>query len=317
MQPTEEGIGLVALSNRVGTVPVASQCQLHGALQVAPSLPCCPSPRSQFARRALAAAIAPGMAMRPVAEVAGVRVLDDEVDEPFAAKARRQLPRSGLVEEHQRRFDRHWPVEPKRQRLGKSLHGIVPAIGIAREIRFAHAADERVDTSPVGERGCVGEKQQIARRHECRRQTRRRERNLGFSRQGCIADDFSGQRVRVRCRDRGAAQFHLILRASRRITARCSISTICRWPYVKPTVSTCSYRSSAHARHTVESCPPEKSTRADDDATGYRLFPSNNLGWSEAASTPSRQRTFTATIGLPLGCSPCAKEATPHVAQNG
>ena len=46
------------------------------------------------------------------------------------------------------------------------------------------------------------------------------------------------------------------------IFGRASSSTLCRWPYEKPMVSTLSYWLSAHARQVVESCPPLKRTSA-------------------------------------------------------
>src|SRR5262249_9208089 len=48
----------------------------------------------------------------------------------------------------------------------------------------------------------------------------------------------------------------------------------------------------------------------------YRFFPSNGVGLRTERSTPSRQRTLTATISFPLGASPRENEPTPHWPQN-
>ena len=56
--------------------------------------------------------------------------------------------------------------------------------------------------------------------------------------------------------------------------------------------------------------------RADAARLGrpQRLRPSNGVSFSSKRSMPSRQRTLIATIGVPSGIFPRAKEPTPHVA---
>ncbi len=54
----------------------------------------------------------------------------------------------------------------------------------------------------------------------------------------------------------------------------------------------------------------------EDERGGQRLAPSKAMGVSVAASTPSRQRTLTATISEPSGPLPRPKARTPQVLQN-
>src|SRR5664279_1024163 len=96
---------------------------------------------AQVARRAQAASIAPGVAMLAVAEVAGMRVLDDELQQRLAAEAIGHVPCSGLVEPHERRVDRHRLVETEADGDLQRLQRVVAAVGIAGVVGLAHAAD--------------------------------------------------------------------------------------------------------------------------------------------------------------------------------
>ena len=49
---------------------------------------------------------------------------------------------------------------------------------------------------------------------------------------------------------------------------------------------------------------------------GYRLRPSIFFGSSSCGSMPSRHRTLIATIGVPSGLVPRAKDSTPQTLQN-
>ena len=106
------------------------------------------------------------MTRATLAEIAGVRVFNDQFDQPLAAEFLRQRPCVGLVAPHQRRMQfertRHAEVERDIQRLD----GVVAAVGIAGEIRLAHPADNVGDAPPVSQRGCEGQEHQIAARHE-------------------------------------------------------------------------------------------------------------------------------------------------------
>src|SRR6185312_1143364 len=50
------------------------------------------------------------------------------------------------------------------------VHGLAPAVRIARIVRLAHAADQGVQPAPVGERGGIGQEDEIAPRYEGRGQ---------------------------------------------------------------------------------------------------------------------------------------------------
>src|SRR5450432_936616 len=88
---------------------------------------------AQIARRTHATAVAPGMAMLAVAEIARVSVLDDELDERLAAEALGHGPGLGLVEPHQRRVDHHRGVEAEADRDLQRLERVVAAVGVGRE----------------------------------------------------------------------------------------------------------------------------------------------------------------------------------------
>src|SRR5690349_9553102 len=79
-----------------------------------------PPLRSQAARRALAASVSPIMLRAAFAEIAGVRLLADEVDQPCAAEVVGELPRRRLVDPHQRRVQLEFLGHAERER---GLHG--------------------------------------------------------------------------------------------------------------------------------------------------------------------------------------------------
>ena len=100
------------------------------------------------------------------AVVAGVGVLQDQVDEWRGPQLVGKSPGLGLVEPHQRRVQYegsiHAEVEGHLQRLDR----IVATVGIAGEIGLAHAADQVADVAPPGDGGGEGEEQEIAAGHE-------------------------------------------------------------------------------------------------------------------------------------------------------
>src|SRR5262245_39459961 len=100
-----------------------------------------PSLRPQAARRTLAAAIAPFMPSAAFAEIAGVRMLADQVNQPGATEIMRELPGCSLVEPHQRRVQFETPGHAEIERGIERADGLVAAIGITGIIRLAHAAD--------------------------------------------------------------------------------------------------------------------------------------------------------------------------------
>src|SRR3954468_14644783 len=82
----------------------------------------------QAAGRAFAAAIAPVMARAALAEIAGVGVFADQVDQPCPAELVGELPGAGLVQPHQRRMQFEWPGHAEIERPVQRLDGLVAAI---------------------------------------------------------------------------------------------------------------------------------------------------------------------------------------------
>src|SRR5258706_2556971 len=128
---------------------------------------------SQLAGGTLAAAVAPGMLLRALAQVAGVRLVDDEIHERLAAELLRHAPGLGLREPHERRLGREARVHAQAERDLKRLDGVVAAIRIAGEVGLAHSPDQAADAAPVGERAGEREEEEIAPGHERVRQARR------------------------------------------------------------------------------------------------------------------------------------------------
>ena len=115
------------------------------------------------------------------AEIAGVRVLADEIDQSCAAEVMRELPRRRLVDPHQRRMQLELPGHAERERGLHGADGVVAAIGIAGIIGLAHAADDVGDAAPVGQRRGKSQEHQIAAGHERVRQA------VGAHRDGDVA----------------------------------------------------------------------------------------------------------------------------------
>ena len=151
---------------------------LHASLFSA-CLPLLEALGAELASRAGAAAIAPGVALAPLAAIAGVGVLDDEIGERIAAELVRKLPGLCLGEPHQRRVDDEGDFGAEPDRLLKRAQGRVAAIRIAGVVRLAHAADESVQTAPIAERGGIGEEHEVASGHEGARQARGEHLDLG------------------------------------------------------------------------------------------------------------------------------------------
>jgi hypothetical protein len=101
-----------------------------------------------------------------------VRFIDDQAHECFAAERLREAPGLRLGEPHERRLEREARVHAQAERDLQRLDRVVAAIGIAREVRFAHAADQYADAAPVGRRAGEGEEEQVAPGYEGVRQAR-------------------------------------------------------------------------------------------------------------------------------------------------
>src|SRR5262245_53927814 len=108
---------------------------------LARSLPFVETAGAKLAGRTGAAAIAPNVALPPRAAIAAMSLFDDESDESLAAEPFGERPGLGLGEAHQRRLDSEGNLRAESDRLLQSAKGCVAAVGIAGEIRLAHAAD--------------------------------------------------------------------------------------------------------------------------------------------------------------------------------
>jgi hypothetical protein len=62
--------------------------------------------------------------------------------------------------------DRHRGVEAEAERDLERLERVVSAVGIRREVRLAHPADEHRQAAPLGDVGGEGEEEKIAAGHE-------------------------------------------------------------------------------------------------------------------------------------------------------
>src|SRR5215468_11133943 len=85
---------------------------------------------AQLASRADAATVAPGVTVDAVTFVAGMGVLQDEVDELRAAEALRQRPGVGLVDPHERRMQHEARLHAEVDGGLQGLDGVVAAVRI-------------------------------------------------------------------------------------------------------------------------------------------------------------------------------------------
>ena len=157
----------------------------------------------------------------------------------------------------------HAAVHAERERDLHRLDGVVAAVGIAGEIGLAHAGDQVLGAAAIGERAGEGEERQIAAGHEGGRQAVLRHLDGDVAGERGLRD--RGERVELdhvvvaeprrpfRAQRPACARGCAGARRARRGGAGRSRSRRSR-PRVK--------RSSAQARQTVESCPPENSTSA-------------------------------------------------------
>ena len=72
--------------------------------------------------------------------------------------------------------------------VGHGLNGVVSAIGVSREIRFTHAANDGTTPSAVGDSARERQKNQVAPGNERVRQTTFSDLYLGLSCECCVAD---------------------------------------------------------------------------------------------------------------------------------
>src|SRR5690606_16863813 len=140
------------------------------SVQPAPRLRLLVALRAEHRGGVVEAAVAPRVALGAVAVVVGVGVLDDHVE---AAEVAGQLPRLGLREVHQRRVDAEVGAEGEREAALHALDEGEAAVGVARVVRLAHAADEVADAAREAERRRDGQEERVAAGHERRREAGR------------------------------------------------------------------------------------------------------------------------------------------------
>ena len=164
--------------------------------------------------------------MRAVADVARVRIFDDEVDERSASELRRQLPRCRLVDEHQRRLDGDLRVETER-------NSVRQAPGSYR----CGSRDSRKSRSRTCRRrafGCRVDRRAPPHRSETTDCGRARTSSAGPSPRSVIsvsrvkrriADALERRRGRASCRGRARPTSPSVA-SFERMTARCASSTM-------------------------------------------------------------------------------------------
>jgi hypothetical protein len=110
------------------------------------------------------------MPVRAISEVAGVRPLDDDLDQRRPAQLLGEAPGTRLVDPHQRRVQDEAPFHAEVQRHLQRLNRVVAAVRVAGVVRLAHAGDEVAQPAPVGQGGREGEEDEIPARDEGVRQ---------------------------------------------------------------------------------------------------------------------------------------------------
>ncbi len=108
------------------------------------------------------------MPLRAVAKVAGVAFLDDQIDQRLATEVVRQGPGLSLRQPHQRGLDDEAPIHAEIQRRLERVQGVAAAVGVAGEVRLAHAAHQMGQPAPVRQGRGIGQEHQVTPRHEGR-----------------------------------------------------------------------------------------------------------------------------------------------------
>ena len=112
------------------------------------------------------APISPGVPLTAVAQVAGVRVLNDQVVECLTSQCLTERPGLRLGQPHQGGFDGHGAVQTQADRHLQGLERVVAAVGVAGVIGLAHATHQHRSATAVGQRGREVQEQQVAAGHE-------------------------------------------------------------------------------------------------------------------------------------------------------
>jgi hypothetical protein len=122
------------------------------------------------------------------AEITAVRFFKDEVHEHLAAKRFGKAPGFRLADPHEGRFENKTAVHPEVQSKLHRFDRVVPAIGVAGIIGFAHAAKNMFEAAPVGNSSGKRQEQEIAPRNESIRKPRGTGFNLHVMRERCLRD---------------------------------------------------------------------------------------------------------------------------------
>src|SRR6185369_3914079 len=136
---------------------------------------------AQLARRAFAAAVTPVVALGAVPQITAMALLDDEIKKCFSADVLRHGKGVGFVDPHQGSMDADTLVEAERQRDLHGLDRVVAAVRITGIVGFTHASDQMAGAAPISHCAGKAEENEIAARHEGRRQA-----GLG-DRDSCVA----------------------------------------------------------------------------------------------------------------------------------
>ena len=126
--------------------------------------------------------------MLPVAAIAGVGVLQDQIDQRCATDLFSHCPGVGLGQGHEGGLDNDRFVETKAERCSHGVDRGAAAVGVAGIVRLAHPPDQHLKTPPISQGGGAGQEKQITARHECRRQTTGVKRDCPVGCQGAFGD---------------------------------------------------------------------------------------------------------------------------------
>ena len=270
--------------------------------------------RPQLAGRTFAAAIAPIMALRPIAQIAAMgsprRPTCSSPSPPISCASAKvaalSIHISGVCTTNS-------AVHAKGQRDLHRLDGVVAAIRIAGIVGFAHAGDEMLRPAPIGERRGKGEKDEVAARHERGRQAAIRHCDR----------DIAGQRSLRNLPERREVDHMIVAEARRplRIERRAGARGWRAGPPVRPRAAGRNGSRWFRPARTgpapsrgrrSESCPPENSTSASAvRRTCSEAFASNG---PIAATRPSRQGARRAAPGPRSSCISASVRAKSKIA---
>ena len=115
-----------------------------------------------------------------------MRLSEKDIDQSGATDLVCEREGRRLVNPHQRRMNDETAVGAECQSKLYRFDSVVPAIGIAGEIGFAHAGNEVPDIAPVSDRASKSKEHQVSSRHKGRRQTGLSDSDLSFTGERCF-----------------------------------------------------------------------------------------------------------------------------------